>query len=579
MKGLSGGGSEGVHFPILRKKQKWERNKKSPGFSFELRNVPGSPEEIGKMLKERFAEIDLRNEYPEKTITLSEEAEFVEEVDSAIKEFNRTYTESVQSKIDLRGMAALLMHEEAHGYYDKKYLRALMASLAEQYDLPQTKDVQLLPDEEGNVPEHVVLDGEEVTARTVRTRAHEHFEEGGVIGSWKHLYAAFVRQEHETSREGRVQENVHALFTEANDGRFTARLEEYLKTTSKLPRHRVRKMQRALIRESIGSTERDGKHSPNLYAQKIRPLGAIFERNAHDPNKKILQEAIDFVARDAEGNLDRARLIRFIDAPRRELAIRYTELYKDQEERQKETGEDWDPKDFEGMDESIRQYEEAVITELASLGREAREEYHTFPESDSAYIAKLWSSYIYGQKMVFLEAIKEDLLTEKVKIGNKDAPKFQKLFSLYQKCTAILANGNDVDPGVLVSLQEAVLERKEEMKTITEEKTEKEKEVVEFNDAITESQLERLALTLSEVRLARAAFREEDVEKQKEVFGIINKRLGFDVRREVPKLLGRSLNSVEQEDLAELVDSQGVTGKVHAWKILFEAYRDHVSRY
>lgn len=578
MKGLSGGGSEGVHFPFSRKKEKWKRGKEeSPGFSFELRNVPGSPEEIGKMLKERFAEIDLRNEYPEKTITLSEEAEFVEEVDSAIKEFNRNYTEPVPSKIDLRGMAALLMHEEAHGYYNKKYLRALMAFLAEQYELPQTKDVQLLPDEEGNVPEHVILDGEEVTARTVRTRAHEHFEEGGIIGSWKHLYAAFVRQEHETSREGRVQENAHALFTEADDDRFSVRLEEYFKNLEKLPRHRVRKMIRALIKESIGSTERNGKHSPNVYAEKIQPLGTILERKAEEPGKELLKEAIDFVARDAEGNLQMSRLVRLIDTPRRELAIRYAELYRDQEERTKETGEDWDPTDFEGMEQKIELYEKAIVTEVASLGREAREEYHTFPEADSAYIAKLWPKLIYGQKMVFLEAMREDLLIEKAKIGNKDAPVFQKLFSLYQKCTTILGNGNDVGEDVLITLQETIALRKEEMKAMPEEK--QERESIQFNETISKDQLERLALTVSEVRLARAVYREKNVEKQKEVFAHINKRLDFEVRREVPKLLRRSLNSVEQADLAQLVGSQGVTGKVHAWKILFEAYREHLGNY
>lgn len=552
-----GGIGRAISFPAVnRTGEKWSREKNRPWFTFEYKSVPDAPEDFGRIISERMAELDARDLYPEKRHHISEEAEFVEELDTAIGEFNLAHPELGRHKLDLRTIALVLKDKNWHGHFSREYVRGLNAFLVARYELPETAEFSIVPSEGEDGEEERAL-----TDRTMRSRASARFREG-LRESWKRLYAAVIRQEMEETTPERARERAHTLFFETDEKEQQARLAEMKGLSKRLHRTQFQKIYRELIREAIGPVEhKDGKRSPTLYAKRMEPLAMqMLERAEHSEK---LKEALQFVAMDAEGEYDLLALSRFLDAPIRQSIKRFGELLQ---EAQARTDGDWDPDDFKDVGERVQEYQDVVLEELVAMAREAREEYLTMSLED---LPQVWGRFGHGQRTVFLEAMREELLLDRNKIAGKDLPAYAELSRLYQKCRDTLANGNEVDVVTVARLVPAIEARRKELEMVPKEAQDVDRRIViERPTDVVE-----LLRELDTDKVAQLILR-SDERLRRDIFNRIAGEIGRDdLRFKMPRLIGETLTRADNEAVDEVVMSSGTKGTRSGWTLVLKAYK------
>lgn len=252
----------------------------------ELDQLPDTPEKIAAMLRTNLAEINTR-EISGKGI-LSEEAEFVSRLESALGDFYRAHPDiSLERRPSLSYFVSILDGSLKNIALPPEEVRALMLHIKERFGVPERGDLTILEDDRA------------VKGQAGRIEAHRQLIEG-ITEAWKQIFKESWRQYNAEQFPVRVRGEVEDIVTTDSYQHQQALINGLIDRVSRGTPERFRKFMKALIEQSVGmKTEVVNTAELRAFADYIAPrlpiergmtADEIYEHmRAASPNKGAVQ--------------------------------------------------------------------------------------------------------------------------------------------------------------------------------------------------------------------------------------------------------------------------------------------------
>ena len=204
----------------------------------EVDQLPDTPEKIADMLRANLAEINTR-EISGKG-TLSEEAEFVSRLESAIKDFYQLHPDiPLERRPSLSYFVSILDGSLKNIALPPEEVRALMVHIKERFGVPERGDLTILEGDEA------------VKGQAGRIEAHRKLVEG-ITEAWKQIFKESWRQYNAEQFPVRVRGEVEDIVTTDSYQYQQTLINTLIDRVSRGTPERFRKFMKALIDQSVG---------------------------------------------------------------------------------------------------------------------------------------------------------------------------------------------------------------------------------------------------------------------------------------------------------------------------------------